>query len=243
MALQTDPKVRSQPPNADAPKTQGDQNLDNNEETASQMDKEDEAEASSGQSSDAIDDAENLRTDLQRAQEELKASQDTNLRLMAEMENLRKRSVKEREETAQYGQARLLKDLLGVVDNMDRVQKAGEALFKTSSNAGAENGQSFKSLLEGFDLVQKALEKFLSAQGVKKMDALNKPFDPRYHEAMQHKPSAEHPAQTVIHVMQEGYLVAERLLRPALVVVASAQAEAGGEQQKPDQSTAQNNDA
>lgn len=131
-------------------------------------------------------------------------------RLTADLENLRRRGLKEREDAFRYGHENLVKDLLGSVDNLERAVAHAQS---------CEDGGDFESMLQGVELVQRELLGALSKHGVERIDADEKPFDPTEHEAMAQKEDDSVPAHTVVEVYQAGYKLRDRLLRPARVVV------------------------
>jgi len=134
------------------------------------------------------------------------------LRHQAEFDNFRKRALKERQEALQYGHQNLAKDLLSAVDNLDRALE----------HSRASEGGDLKSLLRGVELVQKELLGALGNHGVNRVEALGKIFDPTLHEAMAQVPDGSVPPNTVLEVLEEGYQLRDRLIRPARVVVAKA---------------------
>jgi len=148
---------------------------------------------------------------VQELQEKCAALQDQYMRTLAEMENLKKRHAREKTESLSYGASKLLRDILPVVDNFER------AMMMAKDQKGP--------LAEGMMLIQKELQRFLEAQGVTVVEAMDKAFDPHVHEAMQEEASRDVPAGQVLRVMQTGYQLRERLLRPAMVVVAKNAAE------------------
>lgn len=134
--------------------------------------------------------------------------QDKYLRLMADFDNFRKRSAKEKSEIIRFGNEDLLKDILPIVDNIERLLTYS---YQESS---------WKSFQEGIELLLADIGKTLANYGVEPIDALGKAFDPNLHEAMQRAETEEAAPHTVVEVYQKGYLYRGRLLRPALVVVA-----------------------
>ena len=136
----------------------------------------------------------------------------TSTRLQADFENFRRRGLKERQETQLYGHQNLVKELLPTVDNLDR------AIEHADRNASEE----LQSLLQGVELVRKELLGVLDRFGVTAVEALGQPFDPAVHEAMAQTPAAEVAPNTVVAEMEKGYLLRDRLLRPARVVVSKA---------------------
>lgn len=164
---------------------------------------------------------------LEAAQAELEELKDGHLRLQADFENLRKRTMKERQDAHQFGHEGLVRDLLGTVDNLDRALE----------HARSKDGGDLKGLIEGVELVQRELLGALSAHAVTKVEAEGKIFDPNVHEAMAQAESDEVPVGTVLQVFQEGYQLRDRLLRPSRVLV-SRKPEAGSAEESPhDEST------
>ena len=144
-----------------------------------------------------------LRADLEDASDRV-------LRAQAEMENYRKRIRREMEDERRYASLPLLGDLLPVIDNLQRAIAAAE-------KSGATGG-----LLDGVKLVARGLEAALARHDCKKIDALGKPFDPAFHQAISQQPSADHPPHTVILVAQDGYTLHDRVVRPAQVIVSTS---------------------
>ena len=136
------------------------------------------------------------------------------LRTLAEMENLRKRTEREVSDMRQYGIASFARDVLAVVDNMERALEALDAELRETANPAV------KALLDGVELTERELAKVLEKHGVKKLDPLGEKFDPNLHQAMYEIPDVSRPAGTVAQVVQPGYMIGERVLRPALVGVA-----------------------
>lgn len=126
----------------------------------------------------------------------------------ADIENIRKRSEKERTEASQFGAFRFAKDLLKIVDGIDMTMTS---LEKDSDPA---------SIIQGLKLVHQEFERLLNNHGIKKVDSLHHAFNPDFHEVVAEvEDDSDHPSQTVIQVMQEGYKMQERLLRAAMVSV------------------------
>jgi molecular chaperone GrpE len=140
---------------------------------------------------------------------ELAAANDRLLRLQAEMQNLRNRTSREIADERRYAALPVLRELLPVVDNIDRA-------IETAEKAGeAEN------LLEGFRLVRQQLVTVLSKQQCEEIAAAGQPFDPNFHQAILQQPSTEFPAGHVMLVAQTGYKLHDRVVRPAQVIVSS----------------------
>jgi molecular chaperone GrpE len=139
---------------------------------------------------------------------------DKYLRAVAEAENTRKRAERDVSDARAYGMAAFARDILGVSDNLARAIDALDA----DARANAEG--TLKALLDGVDLTRRELEKTLEKYGVRRLDPVGERFDPNFHQAMFEMPAPEVPAGTVVRVMQPGYAIGERVLRPALVAVA-----------------------
>ncbi len=136
------------------------------------------------------------------------------LRSLAEMENLRKRTERQVADARDYGIASFARDILAVADNMGRARGALDAELREKADAGT------KALLDGVELTERELLKVLEKHGVRKFDPLGEKFDPNLHQAMFEMPDPSRPAGTVAQVVQPGYMIGERMLRPALVGVA-----------------------
>ena len=151
-----------------------------------------------------------LEADLAAAREEARQNHDRWLRERADVENLKRRAAREREETVRYANASVLKDMLPIIDNLERAVEH------------ARGGGNGRTLADGVALVLKSLLDVLERHGVTRIAAKGEPFDPAHHEAMAHVETAEHEPNRVIEEHQPGYRLNDRLLRPALVSVAKA---------------------
>lgn len=135
------------------------------------------------------------------------------LRTLAEMENLRRRTEREVVDARAYGITNFARDILAVADNMERAMKALDDEIREKADAGV------KALLDGVELTERELIKVMEKHGVKKLEPQGQKFDPNMHQAMFEVPDESVPAGTVVQVMQPGYTIGERVLRPALVGV------------------------
>lgn len=159
---------------------------------------------------------EELESALAEAQRELAELKDRHLRLAADFENVRRRSLREREESSLFGHQNVVKELLPSVDNLERAID--------HARQGGEGSQ--EGLLEGVELVLREIFAVLARHGVVPIEAQGQPFDPALHEAMAQLPDGTVPANTVVQVFQPGYQLRGRLLRPARVVVSKPPADA-----------------
>ncbi len=148
---------------------------------------------------------------LRAENEELK---DKALRAHAEMENLRRRTSKEVADTRSYAVSKFARDLLSVADNL---QRAIQAVPEEKRESGSDE---FKALIEGVELTDRELNKALEANGVKKFNPEGEKFDPNLHQAMFEMPNPAVPNNSVAQVVQEGFMIGDRVLRPAMVGVA-----------------------
>lgn len=159
-----------------------------------------------------LDNNENNEIDTQ---EEIKDLKDQLLRTLAENENLRKRTAKEIEQVKKYGHISLLRDFLNVVDNMERAVKS-----VTSKNQ-SETG--FKNLIDGIEIVLKEMKSLLDKNQIKKIEPLHEKFDYNFHQAMFEAPSSDYEEGLIIEVIQPGYVLHDRLIRPAMVGVSKGE--------------------
>jgi molecular chaperone GrpE len=148
---------------------------------------------------------------LMKENEELK---DRALRVAAEMENLRRRTARDVHDARSYAIANFARDMLSVSDNLRRALEA----VPEDARKGADAG--FKALIEGVDITERAMLASLERHGVKKLYPEGERFDPNFHQAMFEVSNPEVPANTVVQVVQPGYSIGERVLRPAMVGVA-----------------------
>ena len=144
---------------------------------------------------------------LAAAEQELAKHREAMLRMQAEMENLRKRLARDAEKARKFALERIMKDLLQVSDSMERGLSA------------ADETATVESLREGQDLTLKMFTKILRDHHLEVIDPAGQPFDPEWHEAVTVLPSAEVDENTVLEVLQKGYRLHDRLIRPAMVVV------------------------
>ena len=134
---------------------------------------------------------------------------DRMLRTMAEMENLRRRTEKEIRDSKQYAAASFARDMLGVGDNLRRALEAISAEVRDAAN------DSMRGLIEGVEMTEREMLNQLEKHGVRRIDPAGEKFDPNFHQAMFEVPNTEVPNNTVVQVMQAGYVIGDRVLRPA----------------------------
>ena len=151
-----------------------------------------------------------LKEQLASKDKEIAELKDKYLRALAETENVRKRIRQQGEETARLQRERLLRDLLPITDNLERAVDA------------ARGGGNGKPIVEGVEMVLRSLLDYLRSNNVTPRESIGQPFDPQFHEAVDHVASNEHPPNTVISEFHRGYQVGDRVLRPARVAVAKS---------------------
>jgi len=148
------------------------------------------------------------------AAQETAALKDKLLRALAEMENLRKRTEREVADSRAYAITAFARDILNVADNMHRALGALDVELRKQADS------SLKALLDGVELTERELMNVLDKHGVKKLEPLGQKFDPNLHQAMYEVPDPAVPAGTIVQVVQAGYTIGDRVLRPALVAIA-----------------------
>ena len=151
--------------------------------------------------------------DIKSLQNELKEAKEDNLRHLAEIENLRKRFDKEQKDTFNYAISEFANEIILVADNFTRVMNS-ISLIKT------DDKNNVKPLVDGIDLIFKDFINTLGKFEIKKVECLGKQFDPNFHQAMSEELNNEKQPGEIIKVIQDGYFIKDRLLRPASVVVA-----------------------
>jgi molecular chaperone GrpE len=140
------------------------------------------------------------------------------LRTLAEMDNLRKRAEREKAEATLYAASNFARDLLSVADNFSR------ALSTLTPEQRAKADEVCSNLIAGVEVTERELTNVFERHGIRRIEALGEKFDPHMHQAMFEVPTAEQPPGTIVQVMQDGYAIGNRCLRPALVGVSKAPA-------------------
>lgn len=163
------------------------------------------------QSEQLQDEIKKLQEELEVARREAKETHDKMLRVAAEADNARKRMLREREDSLKYGQEKVFRDLLPVLDNLRR-----------SLDSISSDNAVLGTIRQGVEMVYKQAHSVLASYQVLPFNAVGTPFDPTLHEAINQEVCDSSPPGTVIGETQKGYLIHDRLLRPAMVVVARA---------------------
>jgi molecular chaperone GrpE len=159
-----------------------------------------------------IDEKAQLAAEVETLRNDKRELEDKTLRLVAEMENLRRRTEPDKAEFSKYAVSEFARELLSVGDNLRRAIE--------SVQAEAADDPALRNLLEGIEVTERELIKAFEKQQIKRFDPQGEPFNPHLHEAMTRIDVPNAAADTVVQVVQAGYMIAERILRPAAVIVA-----------------------
>jgi len=154
---------------------------------------------------------ENEESEEERLQEEVRTLKEDKIRVLAEMENLRKRFDREKIDSIKYGSVNFARDILSPGDNLERALSA--------INQEEDHPQSIKNLIEGLKMVQKEFSSALEKNGISKINSMNEKFDPNLHQAMMEVERDDLDEGIVVQEIQTGYIMHDRLLRPAMVGV------------------------
>jgi len=154
---------------------------------------------------------ENEESEEERLQEEVRTLKEDKIRVLAEMENLRKRFDREKIDSIKYGSINFARDILSPGDNLERALSA--------INQEEDHPQSIKNLIEGLKMVQKEFSSALEKNGISKINSMNEKFDPNLHQAMMEVERDDLDEGIVVQEIQTGYMMHDRLLRPAMVGV------------------------
>lgn len=151
------------------------------------------------------------KTESTKLQDEYDKLNQQYIRLAADFDNYRKRQEQERENLLKFGAENALKKMLDILDNFERGEKA------------LANVEDCKQVKDSFNLIHKQVIETLQKLGMEEIEAAGKEFDPNFHDAIMQTPTNEHPEHTIINVLQKGYKMGDKVLRPALVNVATAE--------------------
>ena len=177
----------------------------------SKDDKLDEVHSENNEEDADSEEEDTKETEEDILKEEIKTLKEEKIRVLAEMENLRKRFEREKIDSIKYGSVNFARDILSPGDNLERALSA--------INEEEEHPQSIKNLIEGLLMVKKELSTALEKNGIEKIDTLNKKFDPNLHQAMMEIENNDLDEGVVVQEIQTGYMMHDRLLRPAMVGV------------------------
>ena len=201
----------------DQQKAEGSEQVDTENEKAEDLTQEPEKKAKEKGPEKVVKKAEEMTKQellkkLTDTREEAEKSYDLYTRTYAEMENIKKRGIKEREELAKYANESIIKEILPVIDNLDK------------AISHAQNDENSSALVEGLELTRDGLMKALEKAGLKEVEALGKPFDPNFHESVSQQIDDTVAPGHVIMELQKGYLLNGRLMRPSMVVISQGKA-------------------
>ncbi|MBT3312667.1 MAG: nucleotide exchange factor GrpE [Desulfobacterales bacterium] len=174
------------------------------------QDEESEEDGISSDDENAEEPEKDIEDELEAAKNDAKESYDRFIRLSAEFENYKKRLSRERDEFRKFANEALIKEILSVVDNLERAIES------------AENESENNCVVEGVDMTHKEILKVLEKFNAKPIKAFGETFDPNFHQAVMNEETDEYIENTVIRELQKGYMLHDRLLRPAMVVVSTA---------------------
>lgn len=150
-----------------------------------------------------------LNEELTRQKEAAQKNYDNYLRALAEVENTKKRSARDREEYLKYANVSMVKKILPIIDDLHRALE------------GARTTRDIEAIVKGVEMIANRLDEVLKGEGVTAIESVGQPFDPQYHEALTVEASDQHPQNTVIEQFQTGYVMHDRVIRPSLVKVSS----------------------
>ncbi|SHG85390.1 molecular chaperone GrpE [Thermosyntropha lipolytica DSM 11003] len=172
-----------------------------------EVEEEEKKDRETGTEGEETDELARCREELEAKKAEAQKYYELYLRALAELDNVKKRTAREREEYIKYASLPLMKKLLAVVDDLERALEASFA------------NQDYQSLSKGLEMVVKKVYKIMEEEGVEPIAAVGKPFDPQFHEALAVEENADYPSDTVIEEMRKGYMMHGRIIRPSLVKV------------------------
>lgn len=178
---------------------QKDTNTETNENIVEEVNEE--------QSTSSLEQEPNHTAEMERLQALADENQQRVLRTQADFDNYRKRTLKEKEEFAKYASSKLITELLPILDNFER-----------AFNASVDDSLN-ESFSKGMNMIFRQLEGVLQAEGLVAMEVVGQPFNPEFHQAIMQVESEEYPEGTVVEEMQKGYLLKDKVLRPAMVKV------------------------
>ncbi|MCM3339641.1 nucleotide exchange factor GrpE [Paenibacillus sp. MER TA 81-3] len=155
----------------------------------------------------AADESNPLHTELEQAKEQADEHYQRYLRTQADFDNFRRRTMKEKEDLAKYASAKVITELLPVLDNFERALSTGQEASET------------ESFVKGVDMIFRQIQQVMEQEGVQPMNAVGEPFNPEYHQAIMQVESDEYEEGFVVEEVQKGYMLKDKVLRPAMVKV------------------------
>ena len=161
-----------------------------------------------------VDSDDKANSETETIEDKLNHAEEKILRLLAEMENQRRRFEKERQEAFEFGGYNFAKESLVLLDNIDR------ATLSFKNDESLKNNKDLDKILDGIEIVKKDLKSIFKKNGIEPIDCINKKFDPNFHQAMLEVNNSEKDNGIIVQEIQIGYMMKNRLLRPSLVGVA-----------------------
>lgn len=155
----------------------------------------------------AADESNPLHTELEQAKEQADEHYQRYLRTQADFDNFRRRTMKEKEDLAKYASAKVITELLPVLDNFERALSTGQEASET------------ESFVKGVDMIFRQIQQVMEQEGVQPMNAVGEPFNPEFHQAIMQVESDEYEEGFVVEEVQKGYMLKDKVLRPAMVKV------------------------
>ena len=215
------------------PQNNVNENQEDQQEISPELESQAQAEEAEIEQEEPFDpetaDGEALLAKYRELEAELSEAQERVLRTAADAENFKKRLQREKEEQTRYANESFIRELLTVIDNLERALE----------HSGSESDQ--EGLVEGLNMTLKSFLDTLTRFGCTQVEAEGKPFDPNFHEAVSQEESADHEPNTVLNELQKGYMLKERLLRPAMVLVSKRSSKQDTDSRE--QTTAENAEA
>ena len=164
-------------------------------------------------------------------EEKLKETEEKLLRSLAEFENLRRRSEKERREAFEFGGFNFARESLSLLDNIDR------AVISFTNDENLKNNKDLGKIIDGIDIIKKDLVSIFKKNGIEQIECINKKFDPNFHQAMLEIEDNTKEPRTIVQEIQKGYIMKDRLLRPSLVGLTKKREEKANKTTKDDKKT------
>ncbi|MBW7455744.1 nucleotide exchange factor GrpE [Paenibacillus sepulcri] len=175
------------------------------------LDTQEQAEVVEAAEAETFDSVEETQADVryEELQKQVEEHQQRYLRAQADFDNFRRRTIKEKEELGAYASMKLIGQLLPVVDNFGRAIEAGQG------------GGDVESFAKGVDMIFRQFQQVLEQEGLKPMEVVGEPFNPEFHQAIMQVESEEHEEGIIVEEVQKGYILKDKVLRPAMVKVSS----------------------
>lgn len=205
--VETEEQVNSKVDEKENSQQNVDETAEDQQASAETVDEQTKTEQTEGASDDQASSKSQENDEQHALKAQIDELQNRLLRTQADFDNFRRRTRSEKEEAAKYASQNVIEQLLPVVDNFERAVSA------------SKENQDVEALLKGLDMIYRQLGQVLEGEGVKPIEAVGQPFNPEYHHAVMQVESDEHEAGTVIEELQRGYMLKDKVIRPAMVKV------------------------